>query len=225
MVRLDVPIRNAPVFLAAPRGRRHGYHGGMAAAPPPRIFLISPADCGSERARQITSPRATFPLAVRLRDGGAPLGEVMSFISGLYFRGKLAYARAFARPPQGVLVITPNAGLLPADQVVTLAALRRFALGDVRADRPGYRRPLVAAAQALAAVLPPDAQVVLLGSIATDKYVSPLTPVFGPRLVFPPTFVGLGDMSRGSILLRAARDGIELEYIALVGAVRHRPRA
>lgn len=194
--------------------------GGLIA----RVFLLSPADCGSERARQIMSPRAAFPLAVRLRDGGAPLGDVMSFISGLYFRGKLAYARAFARPAQGVLVITPNAGLVSADQRVTLADLRRFARGEVRADRPGYRRPLVAAAQALAAALPADAQVVLLGSIATDKYASPLAPVFGPRLVFPPAFVGLGDMSRGAILLRAARAGIELEYTGLIGAVRHRSR-
>jgi hypothetical protein len=182
-------------------------------------------DLHSERARLVTSARAAFPLALRLRDGGAPLGDVMSFISGLYFRGKLAYARAFARPAAGVLVITPNAGLLPADQVVTLADLRRFARGDIHADRPSYRRPLTAAARALAAALPPDGEVVLLGSIATDKYASPLAPVFGPRLVFPPRFVGVGDMSRGSILLRAARAGIELEYAPLIGAVRHRPRA
>jgi hypothetical protein len=192
---------------------------------PPRVFLLSPADCGSERARLVTSAQAAFPLALRLRDGGAPLGDVMSFISGLYFRGKLAYARAFARPAAGVLVITPNAGLLPADQVVTLADLRRFSRGDIHAGRPSYSRPLTAAARALAAALPADGEVVLLGSIATDKYVSPLAPVFGARLVFPPRFVGLGDMSRGSILLRAARAGVELEYAPLIGAVRHRPRA
>ncbi len=191
--------------------------------PAPRVFLLSPADCASERARLVMSSRASFPLAVRLRDG-APLGEVMSFISGLYFRGKLAYARAFARPPAGVLVITPNAGLRHADEPITLADLRRFARGEVRADRPGYRRPLVADAEALAAALRPPGQVVLLGSIATEKYVSPLLPVFGERLVFPPAFVGLGDMSRGSILLRAARAGVELDYAPLAGAVRHRPR-
>ncbi|MGH7264722.1 MAG: hypothetical protein ACREMB_07680 [Candidatus Rokuibacteriota bacterium] len=191
---------------------------------PPRVFLLSPADCGSERARLVMSPRAAFPLAVRLRDGGAPLGDVMSFISGLYFRGKLAYARVFARPAEGVLVITPNAGLLPADHVLTLAELRRLSRGEIRPDRPSYHRPLAAAARTLAAALPADADVVLLGSIATDKYASPLAPIFGPRLVFPPRFVGIGDMSRGSILLRAARAGVELPYAPLIGAVRHRPR-
>src|SRR5262245_13514025 len=108
---------------------------------PGRVFLLSPADCRGERARLVMSPRAQFPLAVRLRAGAAPLGEVMSFMSGLYFRGKLAYARAFARPPAGapgVLVITPNAGLLSPDQPVTLADLSRFARGDVDPGRRGY---------------------------------------------------------------------------------------
>jgi hypothetical protein len=195
----------------------------MGSPPPPRVFLLSPADCAGDRARLILSPRAAFPLAVRLRDGGATLGEVMSFMSGLYFRGKLAYARAFARPPQGVLVITPNAGLLAAEQIVTLVDLRRFARGEVREDRPGYRRPLLAAARALAAALPPEGDVVLLGSIATDKYLGPLAPVFGPRLLYPRPFVGIGDMSRGALLLRAVRAGVELEYAPLTG-VMHRSR-
>jgi len=191
-----------------------------------RIFLLSPADCGGERARQVMSARARFPLAVRLRDGGAPLGEVMSFMSALYFRGKLAYARAFARPPAetpGILVITPNAGLIPPDRLVTLGDLRRFARGDVRADHRGYRRPLVAAATALARHLGPQDEVVLLGSIATAKYGEPLGPVLGDRLHFPAAFVGIGDMSRGALLLRAVRAGVELDYAPLRGVV-HRSR-
>jgi len=190
-----------------------------------RVFLLSPADCGGDRARLVLSPRASFALAMRLRDGGVPLGEVMSFMSGLYFRGKLTYARAFARPPEAVLVITPNAGLVPADTIVGVAHLRRFARGDVDPDRPGYRRPLLAAARMVAAALPPDGQAVLLGSIATDKYVRPLASVFGERLVFPPAFVGIGDMSRGALLLRAARARAELAYAPLAGAVRHRARS
>ncbi|HEV8307070.1 MAG TPA: hypothetical protein VGW35_05335 [Methylomirabilota bacterium] len=182
---------------------------------PPRIFLLSPADCAGERARLVMSPRALFPLAARLRASGAPLGEVMAFMSGLYFRGKLAYARVFARPAEGILVITPNAGLVSADQVVTVKELRRFARGDVRVERADYRRPLVAAAEALAGVLPPAGEVVLLGSIATDKYTGPLAPIFGPRLLYPRVFTGLGDMSRGALLLRAVRAGVELEYAAV----------
>src|SRR5262249_61869947 len=118
--------------------------GGMSAEWS-RVFLLSPADCGGDRARLVLSSRATFDLAVRLRDSGVPLGEVMSFMSGLYFRGKLTYARAFARPPEAVLVITPNAGLVPADVIVGVPHLRKFARGDGDPDRPGYPRPLRAA--------------------------------------------------------------------------------
>jgi hypothetical protein len=190
------------------------------------VFLLSPADCGGERARVMLSPRAGFPLAIQLRNGGAPLGDVMSFMSALYFRGKMAYARAFARPPAGVpgaLVITPNAGLVPAESTVTCKDLQRFARGDVRADRPGYRRPLIAALKALTAQLGPADEVVLLGSVATGKYADVLVPMLGPRLRFPRAFVGIGDMSRGALMLRAARSGVELEYAPLTGVV-HRPR-
>src|SRR5437016_6561441 len=89
-----------------------------------RVFLLSPANCGGERAQLLFSPRASFDLALRLRTpGGAPLGEVMSFVSGLYFRGKLTYATRFGVP----LVITPHAGLRLPDEPVTLARLRAAA--------------------------------------------------------------------------------------------------
>lgn len=64
----------------------------------------------------------------------------------------------------------------------------------------------------------------LLGSIATDKYCGVLLEVFGPRLRFPAEFVGRGDMSRGGLLLRAARSGTELRYVRVLDAVRRGPR-
>jgi hypothetical protein len=68
-----------------------------------RIFLLSPAYAGGERARMILRDQATFELARRLRSKrGAPIAEVFTFLSGLYFRGKIAYATAFARPPRGI---------------------------------------------------------------------------------------------------------------------------
>src|SRR5918995_6731945 len=92
---------------------------------PPRIFLLSPARLDGERARLLFHPATMFPLARALHSGGgATIGEVFSFLSGLYFRGKLAYAEAFARPPKGlnsgVFVITPNRGLLAPSVRVTL---------------------------------------------------------------------------------------------------------
>jgi hypothetical protein len=165
-------------------------------------------------------------------DSGAPLGDVMSFVSGLYFRGKLAYARAFARPPDpdgqltagGVLVITSDAGLRASTVPVTLAGLRGSARVDIRADNPRYRRPLQRTAQELAARIGPACEVVLLGSIASAKYVDVLTGVFGDRLRFPLEFVGRGDMSRGGLMLRCVADNRELTYVRLTEAARHGPR-
>jgi hypothetical protein len=198
-----------------------------------RVFLLSPANCNGIRARQVMSPAAQFPLARQLREpAGAPLGEVFSFVSGLYFRGKLAYARRFARPPDpddpltagGVLVITPNAGLRAADTPVTLASMHACAGVEIDLANRRYRQPLEQGARALQAALGPDCEVVLLGSIASGKYVELLQPIFGSRLMFPPEFVGRGDMSRGGLMLRCVTAGSELEYAPVAGAVRHGQR-
>jgi len=62
---------------------------------------------------------------------------------------------------------------------------------------------------------------VLLGSIASGKYVDVLHAIFGARLLFPSDFVGRGDMSRGGLMLRCASSGDELPYVPVAGAVRH----
>ena len=186
-----------------------------------RVFLLSPAHCGGERAQLLFNPRASFDLARRLRTpDGATLGEVFSFLSGLYFRGKLAYAERFGLP----LVITTNAGLRPADERVTLDTLRAAARVDIKAGNPRYRRPLLASARTVAEHLAPDGAVTLLGSIASDKYVDVLLSVFAERLTFPAEFVGRGDMSRGGLMLRAVRDGAELAYTPVLGATLHGSR-
>jgi hypothetical protein len=178
----------------------------------------------------VFSDRAQFDLAVRLRQGeGVALGEVFAFISGLYFKGKLAYALEFAEPPEpgaplagsGALVITPTAGIRAAETPVTIEALRAFAQVDIAAGDPRYRRPLVASARALAEEIGTDCDVVLLGSIASAKYVDVLTEVFDERLLFPADFVGRGDMSRGGLLLRSVRSGEQLPCVPVKGAIRH----
>ena len=198
-----------------------------------RIFLLSPANCGGIRARQILSPNARFELAVALRSRkGTMLGDVFAFISGLYFRGKLTYAMRFAAPPErdnsivglGVQVITPNAGLRSPDVYVTHKAVTAFADGDVHQGNASYRRPLEKSARALVDEIGPDCEVVLLGSVASPKYVDVLTTIFGDRLLFPIDFVGRGDMSRGGLLLRKAREGVELPYVPVRGAVLHGAR-
>jgi len=187
----------------------------------PRIFLLSPAHCGGRRAAVLLNERATFPLAQRLRATGLPLGEAFSFLSGLYFRGKLTYAARFARPPAdhpGVQVITTDRGLLEADAPIGIGDLRAFGTVDIHADAPAYRTPLQRDIARLGLVA--DLEVVLLGSVATGRYVDVLLESLGDRLLFPSEFVGRGDMSRGGLLLRAADSGQELSYEPVAGARR-----
>jgi hypothetical protein len=190
------------------------------------IFLLSPAFCGGRRAQMLLRTEAAFPLAIQLRESGAPLGDVFQFMSGLYFRGKLAYARAFAAPPhaESVRVITPGLGLVSADRIVTFDDLEAIASVEVALEDQRYRLPLELDARALASTLDASDRVVLLGSIATGKYVDILETLLGERMRFPIEFVGRGDMSRGGLMLRCAADRRELEYVAVSGAVRHGPR-
>ncbi|MDQ6765940.1 MAG: hypothetical protein M3Z22_07570 [Verrucomicrobiota bacterium] len=189
-----------------------------------RVFLLSPAFAGGRRAQMMLRERAQFELARRLRSTSPPaLGEVFTFLSGLYFRGKLAYANEFTRArmrDSGVLVITPNRGLLPASMPITLEDLRAFGEVDIDEEDARYREPLERDVRKLAQQLGAAAEVVLLGSIATGKYVNVLLENFGARLLFPAEFVGRGDMSRGGLLLRCAVDRTELKYISVAGAVR-----
>ena len=174
------------------------------------------------------APSAAFDLALRIRRDSAPIGEVMSFLSALYFRGKLTYAQRFATPPTGctgVLVITPDRGLVSPETVIGFDDVHAFGRVPIDAGEPRYVAPFRAAAKCLRRRLPANAEIVLLGSIATPKYVDVLLAVFGSSLLFPVDFVGRGDMSRGGLLLRAARSGVQLEYHAIDGAKRrgHRP--
>ena len=168
--------------------------------------------------------RADFDLARKLRQGTATVGEIYTFISGLYFRGKIAYAEAFRANIPGipsVLVIVPGAGLVPPETAISVEQLRSIADIPVAEDNPLYQEALHETAVLLDQHAGPTCSYVLLGSIASGKYTVPLLKIFGERLLFPPDFVGRGDMSRGGLMLRCARSGIELPYVPVQGAVRH----
>src|SRR4030095_188101 len=153
-----------------------------------RIFLLSPAYAGGQRARMILSDRAEFELAQKLRDKrGAPIAEVFTFLSGLYFRGKIAYATAFARPATGtpgVFVITPTPRLVDARKRIRLDDLREFAAVDIHKDDPRYRAPIERDGRLLARKLPRQSEIILLGSIATGKFVNVCVRGFGDPLRF-----------------------------------------
>ena len=201
-----------------------------------RVFLLSPASSNGRRARMLCNEKSTMELAHALRTRrGAPLGDVFAFLSGLYFRGKITYAREFAAPPEGatgIHIITPSRGLQDPDAPIRLPDIYEFADVPIDLAEERYRTPLERTALTLAEQLGftpgaaevPDVDVVLLGSIASDKYVSILKEIFGARLLFPAEFVGRGDMSRGGLLLRCVDDQQELTYIPVDGAIRHGAR-
>jgi hypothetical protein len=188
-----------------------------------RIFLLSPANVAGVRAGFLMRENRDSGMAIRLREKGVPLGEVFSFMSVLYFRGKLAYARAFAVAPSGLagaFVITASGGLVAPDTVVTLNELLEICAGNVDPADPRYRTPLDRDARILSERAGEDCAIVLLGSVATSKYVDPLLEVFGERLLFPAEFVGRGDMSRGGLMLRCVQTREQLTYIPILNATR-----
>jgi hypothetical protein len=187
------------------------------------IFLLSPANLNGARAQQLTSPSAAFSAAARYRSPeGVAIGDAFSFMSALYFRGKLTYARHFGHGSDAALVITPGFGLVQPEWPLTPKRMSRMRNIDIAVESQAYVKPLREQSRELAARLADDETVVLLGSVATGKYVDILQPIFGEQLRFPAAFAGLGDMARGGLMLRAVREDRELEYVSLQ-APRHRP--
>ncbi len=204
-----------------------GSDSSICRPPLPRVFLLSPTNTSAIRGQLLLNRNSEFDLAQRIRRQGASLAELFSFISSLYFRGKLAYAEAFSQPLNGfpsTLVMTTSRGLLPPETVITLADLREMSSVPIEPGDARYRDPLCRDARALARVLPAGSQIVLLGSIASGKYIDPLLEIFGANLLFPRQFVGRGDMSRGGLMLRCAQAGLELDYVSVDSTVRRGSR-
>lgn len=174
------------------------------------VFFVSPANLSGRRGQYLLGPKASSALAAQLASPeGAALGELFCFVSGLYFRGKLTYAQAFGQ----ALVMTAGGGLLAPEERIDRERLQRWSTTAVHESNPHFTAPLTRAAAALADQQPHDTRFVLLGSLATNKYIAPLLDVFGSRLLYPRALAGMGDMSRGALLLRAAKEQRELEYV------------
>jgi hypothetical protein len=189
--------------------------------------LLSPANLTGKRASLLLREDTGVELARALRAGSATLADVFAFTSSLYFRGKRAYARAFANPPaavHGAWVITTDRGLIPMETLVHIAMLRQMAAGTIDPAQPAYREPLVKSASQLRQAVGQGCRAVLLGSLATDKYLAPLLEVWGDALQVPEAFIGRGDMSRGGLMLRAVDELAELDYVAAARAARSGPR-
>jgi hypothetical protein len=187
-------------------------------------MLLSPAKLNGKRGRMLFNPEAEFSVARELRSSaGAPLADVFSFVSGLYFRGKVGYAREFARTYNGLpaaLVISAGGGLCTLEERVTLERLRGWAEVSIHEENPHFTAPLYRHAAALLEAHAPSTRFVLLGSVASNKYVVPLLEIFGEQLLYPREFAGRGDMSRGALMLRAVHERRELEYEPVTRARR-----
>jgi len=196
-------------------------------SPTRRIFLISPANTSGVRWQRIVNGKSQSALALRIRETGAPLADVFSFMSTLYFRGKLNYAQRFSNPPDGlpgIYLIAPSRGLLPPTQLVNVDDMAEIAAVRALHTNPKFRDPLERDARRISGEAGPDTQFILLGSIATLKYVEPLSSVLGQRLLFPAEFLGLGNMSRGGLLLRCCRENRELSYSAVTQDLLQPPK-
>jgi len=123
-----------------------------------------------------------------------------------------------------VYIIT-GAGLMLPETVVTLDDLRRVSAIPIDAENSDYRLPLDRDLLRLRELAGHETDVILLGSIATSKYLSPLLAVFGGRLLFPEVFLGRGDMSRGSLLLQCCSTASPLRYLQAAELVIGRKRA
>jgi hypothetical protein len=152
---------------------------------------------------------------------------VFSFLSGLYFRGKLEYARAFAHTTAagagGVYIITMTDGLVSPDARISLEDLERYAL--CREGAAAAIASLESTARTLLQRIGSDGDVVLLGSVGTGKYTDLLAPIFGERLLFPRDVLHIGQLARGALFLRRARERHELEYIPVSEIMRAGRRA
>ena len=192
----------------------------------PRVFLISPATAHGPRATMLRKPGSGSSLARRLREGGVPLGDVFSFLSGFYFRGKLEYARAFARAREAsdrIRVITMTDGLVSPDATIAVEDLERYALCSE--GTAAAAATLERTASTFSQRIGPGAEVVLLGSVSTGKYTDLLAPIFGERLLFPRDVLHIGQLARGALFLRRAHDGEELEYVPVSEIARAGRRA
>jgi hypothetical protein len=193
----------------------------------PKAFLISPATAHGPRARSLWRPGSNSTLARQLREEGVPLGDVFTFLSGLYFRGKLEYARAFAHPSGeetgGVYIITMTDGLVSPDARISLADLERYAL--CREGAAAAISTLESTARGLFQRIGSDGGVILLGSVGTGKYTDLLAPIFGERLLFPRDVLHIGQLARGALFLHRARERHELDYIPVAEIIRAGRRA
>lgn len=191
-----------------------------------RIFLLSPANASGVKGQRLLAPHSESEFVQRLRSCGIPLGEVYRYISSLYFRGKLDYARRFQLPPQGVpgVHVITGGGLMLPETLVTQEELRHISAVAIDEKNAEYRNALQRDLTGLRERLSCDTEVVLLGSVATQKYISPLREVFGERVYYPTEFLGLGDMSRGGIMLRCCAGGAELEYQCIEQIIKIKTR-
>jgi hypothetical protein len=122
------------------------------------------------------------------------------------------------------MIITPTTGLMRPDITIRVPTLRGFARVPIHLKNRRYCSTLKQSASKLAIDTGSDCELILLGSIGTGKYLDILGPIFGSRLRIPREFVGLGDMSRGGLLLRCVRENRQLNYIGAISRTVLNPR-
>ena len=194
-----------------------------------------PPTAAAGARQQVLSPQAAF--AARrgscARAQGAPLGDVFTFVSGLYFRGKLAYARRFASPPEPRirrrLGRARHHAERRAPQPETPVTRRRAARLRRRRRRSRPTRATGGRSSGARArwlrEIGADCEVVLLGSIASPKYVDVLLDDLRRAPAVPDRFRRpRRHEPRRPAAAQARARASSSTYAPMAGAVRHGAR-
>jgi hypothetical protein len=170
-----------------------------------------------------------FELATRLRGPqGASLAEVLSFLCGPGFKGKLQHAQELANPPfgvPGVLVITPGDGLKTPLERMTVEKLRCWAALPAEGSTSSLRRLLKDAISISEAIgidcdRCPRCEVVLLGS-SGSRHRNILAEVFDDHLQLPGEVPGYLVRQERSLVL-AGDDRQENKKVAAANSANTR---
>ncbi len=152
-----------------------------------RIFLLSPANARESEGQRLLHSTAPSELAVRLRQSGVRLGDVYQHISSLYFRGKLSTHQVSAIPLSRLRACRyiTGTGLMLPETLIRFDEFRQLSAISIDASNERYRQSLIADLMRLREMAGVHVDIILLGSIATSKYVDPIANVFGERVLVP----------------------------------------
>ena len=176
----------------------------------PRVFLLSPAHLGGERARILMRPEASFDLAARVREKrrcarrrDLRVSERALLPRQAHLRGRVRGGAASPRSRRPTSS-PPTAGWPPCTSASITRARPRWAASTSTARRGLSQAARARRQEAGEADRRRRGGAARLGGV-DEVHRRARARCSSARLVCPVDFVGRGDMSRGSLMLQARR--------------------